>query len=356
MLDKKDVQWWVQEAQKHPEQAADIIRTLAERLSFLDKQNEELRAEVIALRRKQMATSASAELTALQQRIAELEAALSGTGVDRRVIVYTPDRIEANAPLDSLHATGIGRPQRAGVNLLVTRPGANLVVITADSRAFAMTAGALPIPKDAAAPFGNPDNVAAIVDAAAFETCRFLTLLTQRGFVYSVLVGVVTQAARRGELLLRNLIPDDPITAALPSTNADILAVSQKGRWTRFPEKSIAGVGSPTMELPKGDALAAVLPLSGDPVLTLITTDGRLFVRPSSGLVSRRAPGAVSGVLLKGVDVVGLTAAQQAVVLTSAGKLVLIDADDLPYRAQTDTGVPLPGIDASDTVLAIAGV
>src|SRR5260221_12759243 len=76
MLDKKDAQWWIAEVQKHPESAADLVRMLADRLAFLDKQNEQLRGELITLRRKQLAEVVSADMTAMQERIQKLEAAL----------------------------------------------------------------------------------------------------------------------------------------------------------------------------------------------------------------------------------------------------------------------------------------
>ena len=43
MIRKGDVQWWVLEARKYPEAAPIAIEFLAERLSELDKENEDLR-------------------------------------------------------------------------------------------------------------------------------------------------------------------------------------------------------------------------------------------------------------------------------------------------------------------------
>jgi hypothetical protein len=105
MLDKKDAQWWVLEAQKHPESAVNLIRMLADRMAFLDRQNEELRGELITLRRKQHGGEASgAELQTLQQRIRELEGVLRQGQAGRRLLIYGPDRIEANLP----HESGVG--------------------------------------------------------------------------------------------------------------------------------------------------------------------------------------------------------------------------------------------------------
>lgn len=356
MLDKKDAAWWMQEAQKHPDSAVDLIRTLADRLSFLDKQNEELRAELITLRRQRIGASnvTHPEVSALQKRIQELESALTGTGVEQRVILYARERIEANQPLDQVRENGFGRTLPIDLSLLVTKPGANLLIITEDARAFSLTVGDLPVPTDAPASLGNPDNICAILDVASFENCRFLAVLTSRGYVYSLLMGTVMQAAKKGDKLIRNLIPDDPVVAVIPSHNADLFAISQKGRWTRFPEKSISGVGSAAMELPKGDIVAAIASLPEETTLCFLTSEGKLFLRNTSSLPNKRGPGASSGVLLKGVTVFGVTSHPDLTILTRRGKLLDIKVSDLAYRAQTDTGTPIPGLAADDAPLSFA--
>src|SRR4051794_34466682 len=102
MLDKKDAQWWVLEAEKHPEQAIDLIRMLADRLSFLDKQYETLSGEVITLKRKSRGDGDSADVTALQQRVRELESALKQGSALRQLVVYAADRIEVKATLENV--------------------------------------------------------------------------------------------------------------------------------------------------------------------------------------------------------------------------------------------------------------
>src|SRR5439155_19468473 len=120
------------------------------------------------------------------------------------------------------------------------------------------------------------------------DPSRSLAMPSQNGHVSSVLAGTVQQAAKRPDKLIHNLIPGDPIVMAVPSYNGDLLAISHKGRWARFAEKSVAGSGSLAMELPKGDSLIGMVALSHDVDLILISEDGRLFVRPSADLNARR--------------------------------------------------------------------
>jgi DNA gyrase/topoisomerase IV subunit A len=352
MLDKKDAQWWVLEVEKHPQSAADLIRMLADRLAFLDKQNEELRGELTALRRKQRGEAAQSEGTALQQRIQELERALRQNGIGQRLLVYAADRIEANLPLDG--SQNVEREVPGDVALLSCDPAARLFIITTESQVFSLTVGDLPLPENGPAMLGNPRNVAAILDQAAFERCRFLTLLSRSGYVYSVLAGTINQIARRQDRLIRNLIPGDPIVAAIPSHNVDLFAVSQKGRWTRFPQKTIAGSGSLVMELPKGDGLVGVVSLAADTNLTFLTTDGRLLVQSTEGLATRKAPGTSSGMLFKNQSIFGVTSSDDLVILTRLGKVLCIQTKQLPFKAQTDAGTPIPGLSTEDSVLAFA--
>jgi DNA gyrase/topoisomerase IV subunit A len=352
MLDKKDAQWWVLEAQKHPESATDLIRNLADRLAFLDKQNEELRGELITLRRKQRSEAASADTDALQQRIRELESALRQGKVEQRLVVYAPDRIEINVPLAEVLERGLDRQVPHDVSLLIGESMAKLLIVTAESQAFNVALADLPMPQNDAAMLGNPNNIATILDQSVFESCRFLALLTRGGYVYSLLSGTVNQNAKRQDKLIRHLIPDDPVIAVVPSHNADLLAVSQKGRWTRFAEKAIAGAGSLVMELPKGDSLVGIVSLSRETNLTLITEDGKLFVRSTDDLKARRGPGISAGMLLKGQSIMGLTTGSEIAVLTRLGKLLTVKVAQLPYKAQTEVGVPLPGLSADDSILA----
>lgn len=349
MLDKKDVQWWTLEAEKHPEAATDLIRMLADRLAFLDRQNEELRGELITLRRKQRGDPSN-DIGALQQRIQELEHVLRQGKTGQRLLVYARDRIEINQPVGDSDA--IGRELPGDVALLPTDATAKLLIITDESQAFSVSMTDLPVPIDGPAMLGNPRNVAAILDQAVFERCRFLVLLSQNGYVYSLLVGTVNQVARRQEKLIRNLIPDDPIVAAVPSYNADLIAISQKGRWTRFPEKAIAGAGSLVMELPKGDVLAGIAPLRGETNLAFLSADGKVFVRASDDLAPRKAPGTSTGMPFKGQTMLGVTADDEMIILTRFGKLLTVRTAELPYKAQTESGAPLPGLAANDSLVA----
>lgn len=355
MLDKKDAQWWILEAQQHPESAADLIRMLADRLAFLDRQNEELRGELIALRRRRhlsgAATVSAAPDDVLQKRIRDLETALRQVGVEKRLIAYAQDRIEASLPLGDAPEGTLVLPERP--NLLVCGPAASLIIVTADSRLFSLGVTDLPTPEPGQGPasLGNPRDVAAMLDASAFEQYRFLVLVTAQGYAYSVLAARVATAAGRGDRLLRSLIPGDPVAFAVPSHNADLLAVSRQGRWTRFPERSLAGSGSLVMELPRGDTLAGLTPLADDAEFALVSDEGRVFVRRAADFPARKAPGASAGQPFKGHTLLTVGVGETVLALTRRGALKVIPLERLG-AARADAGAPLPGLAAGDAVLS----
>ena len=357
MLDKKDTQWWLLEAQQHPETVPELIRILAERLAFLDRQNEELRGELITLRRKQRSEVTSADMAMLQQRIHELENAVRRGGSERRIIIYQPGQINANVAYDEVLKSGLGRELTAGVSLLIADSTAKLLAITADSRAYNVGLSDLPQPTDSATVIENPPRLTVLLDQAIFERCRYLTLISKRGYIYSILAGTVNRLAARQEPLIRNLVPDDPIIAALASNNTDLIAVSRQARWTRFPERSIAATGSPALEIPKGDVLVGVSLLDSDMQAIFLTTSGNVFVRRAGDLPARGSPGKSAGLLARGQAMLGVvsgTPNSELVVMTHRGALLAFRMDNLPYRAQSEDGAPLPGLAANDSIVAFS--
>src|SRR5262249_48354925 len=172
----------------------------------------------------------SADISSMQERIQQLEAALRQGKTGQRLLLYARDRIEANISLESVEEQGLGRELPGDTALLICDALAKLVIVTDDSQAFSLAYDVLPTADDGPALLGNPNNIATILDQSALEQSRFLALLSRGGYVYSVIAGKVNQAAKRHDKLLRNLIPDDPIVTAVPSYNADLFAVSQKGR------------------------------------------------------------------------------------------------------------------------------
>ncbi len=356
MLDKKDAQWWRLEAQNHPDKAVDLIRLLADRMTFLDRQNEELRAALIALRRNQGGAS-NAEMSALQQRVQELETALRQNTGERQLIVYGPGRIEANLPLLIAQQNGLGHDLPANIAMLLCGVTAKLFAVCADSRIYSLAARDLPVPERAPITFEQPRDVVAFVDQSAFDQHRYLLLISQKGYAYSVLAGTLNRVAARNEKVIRNLLPDDSIVAAIPSNNVDIFAVSRKGRWTRFAEKAIAGTSSLIMELPKGDALASVIALGADTDLVFLTSDGKLFMRASAELPSRKTPGRSAGALFRDQardqQVLGVRPLQMLGVLTAGGKLITLQPGQIGARAQSESGLIVPGLAAEDTVVAL---
>jgi DNA gyrase/topoisomerase IV subunit A len=353
MIDKKDAQWWVLEAQKNPDSAVDLIRMLADRLAFLDKQNEELRAEVINLKRKQRSVdgASNGDDSALKARVRELESALQSGASGKHVIVYGRDRIELNTPisLDPDKVTAADHELTGLANVTTCGPLAKLFILTDESQVFAVSLAKLPVPQDGPAVLGNPDNVIGIFDQAIFERYRFMALLSEKGYLYSILTASLNTVAKQQGKLLRSLIPGDPIVAAIPSYNADLFVLSKMGRWARLTERSIASTGSPAMQLPKGDSIAGVASLNQESDIVCLTVDGRWFVRNSKDLKAGRS---ASGMLMRGQSFLGVGIGEDITVITQRGLVLTAKTSGLPAAAQTESGAAVKGLAAGDRVVS----
>jgi hypothetical protein len=363
MLDKKDAQWWILEAQQHPEKSPDLIRLLAERLAFVDRQNEELRAELISLKRKNQSVqtpqaAASAEVGNLQRRIHDLEQSIKQSPQHsgaRHLLIYEKGRLLINRGLNAAQGDGVGDIQTTTPpRILIAAPAARLIAVGADSRLYAVNLSDLPIPDQRPITLDAPRDVIAFLDQSDFETSRYLVLVTQNGYAYSVLAATLGRLAAKQEKALRNMIPGDPLIAAFPTNNVDLLAASRGGRWTRFAEKLLGGSGAPIFELPKNDRFAALMSLGGEPTVCFVSADGRIFARPTSDLPARRAPGKASTPLFGDREMIAVGAGSTLLALTQSGALLEADLKQLPARAEGENGYALPDLSAGDRLIAAA--
>jgi len=345
MLDKKDAQWWVLEAEQHPERATDLIRMLAERMAFLDARNEELRGEVIELRRKGRGANMApaANLGALQQRVEELETRLKDGGAARHLLIHDGNRLFANVSLQTAQIDGVGELPK-GARMLVMSSAARLYAITADTRVFSVPVSELP--QGETVTLDAPKDIATFIDQSIFESSRYLVLVTRGGTLVSTLAGNLARFAAKGEKILRNMLPDDPIIAAYPSGNADLLLVSRLGRWLRFPERALGSTGTQGMTLPKDDALAGLVWVTDEAPLYLVTASGRLFMRHTRDLPAKKAPGRATGQLFSGQEIIAIGKGTELLTVTPEGGLSLLSLTSVPARAETDAGYTLPGISA----------
>ncbi|HET9652542.1 MAG TPA: nitrile hydratase subunit alpha, partial [Usitatibacter sp.] len=95
---------------------------------------------------------------------------------------------------DTLAKHGIGRPLPAAMDMLLCDSLSKLLVITAESQAFNVSLNDLPTPEDGPALLGNPNNIAAILDQSVFEAYRFLTVLTEKGYVDTKALDAIVEA------------------------------------------------------------------------------------------------------------------------------------------------------------------
>jgi DNA gyrase/topoisomerase IV subunit A len=349
MIEKKDIQWWVLEATKYPDRAPEFVRMLAERITELDRQNETLRADLIAIRRQTIENAASGDRAVLQRRITELEAQLAKAGAthrggQRRLMLYTQGHLHANIPYSQAEIDGFPELPTAPPQLLMCNADSRLIAINTDSRVFSVSVADLPTSPTV---IESPPNVVAYLDQGLFEVYRYLVLISQKGYAYSLIAGSISRLVTKQDKLIRNGLPDDPIIAAIHTNNTDLLAVSHRGRWLRIPEKALGGSGSLLMETPKGDYLTAVTRVDGSTQVYVLSRNGRLFSRRSVDLPAKKAAGRHAGVLTTDPELIGVGVGSELLVITRDGHLIKVALDaTLPARAESEAGYAIPGAES----------
>ncbi len=146
MIRKSDLQWWLQEARKDPASAAAIIEELAGRLEELDRENEQLRDELVRLQTANSAgpVPASEELNALQAKVSTLQTILEGQASTEAAVVLISNQLQAaRLPLSQVRLRlRDGRPaldRSAAMSLrcmLLARPQNDLLLLTSQGRAI----------------------------------------------------------------------------------------------------------------------------------------------------------------------------------------------------------------------------
>lgn len=329
---QQDIQWWLREVKLHPESASTIIRSLAERLEELDRQNEELRAELIKTRRLLTGRGARVDTQHLKQQVAGArhpstiplvnERSQSARGLARGVsplpdiIILSRSGKGFRAPLDGLERsaqeralTRVTPALERGPHLLATYPDDELVLLTQKGKGLFIAVKEVPLKMDAsqiplrpipAIQLDPGDTIAAIVTADQLRGSRWITLVTRGGFIrQTILAALERQISREDDLIASPLAADEPLLMLGSDMRDDVLLFTHQGKWTRFPGKAIPGRGAVGIELQAGDEVVGAASLNADCELLVLTSDGFAFRRSSEALKARSRPGGAGKAMLR---------------------------------------------------------
>jgi len=371
MIRKGDIQWWVLEAKKHPESAPTIIEELAKRLAELDAENERLRGEVIRLQRCTLAATESAEVSALQEKVATLQALLDGEVSSEPSVVFLSNRLKsARLPLSQVQRLArearpvLGRQAMLAVSrLLLAHPHDELLLLTSQGRGLKALPTSIPTlveggdwPTADDQELATGERVTAAMAVAAPP--RFWTVVTRRGYVRQLLRIDFDRRVERGDQLLESPFSNDAPVALVNGDRGDLLLVTRWGKGVRFPQRAIEGQGSVALELEPDDEIVAALPLLSDTNILVVTAAGYAIRRNMARLKARSRPGGSGRTLIQAFDVLGTFPCEpqdQLLYLTYSGRLVFVSTADVLLHQRSNKGTRVHDF-GRDPAVAVASV
>ncbi|MDY6875595.1 MAG: DNA gyrase C-terminal beta-propeller domain-containing protein [Chloroflexota bacterium] len=354
MIRKGDIQWWVLEAKKHPESAPTIIEELANRLAELDAENERLRDKAIRLQRRAPAAAESAEVSALRDKVATLQALLDGEAYSEPSVVFLSNRLKsARLPLSRVQQLAredqpvLGRQAMLAANcLLLAQPHNELLLLTNQGRGFEVLLPGIPTlveggnwPSAESQELAAGERVTAAVAVA--KPPRFWTVVTRRGYVRQLLRIDFDRRVEQGDQLLASPFSNDSPVSLVNGDRGDLLLVTRWGKGVRFPQQAIEGQGSVALELESDDEIVAALRLLSDTNILVVTAAGYAIRRNTDRIEARSRPGGSGKMLVQAYDVLGLFPCEpqaRLLYLTYSGKLVLVPTADIPLHQRSSKG------------------
>lgn len=357
MIRKSDVKWWILEARKHPEAAADIIEQLAERLIELDEENERLRNQLIRQPAASAAQADAGEVQSLRRQVQTLKGLVDNQSAADTMLMFLSERRQmARLPWSGVHDL-IRQSRRLSDKrvwlefgaLAAVRPHDEIWVITNRGR------GLMSLPTDAppwldqtcwpdvAEPLPAEERVAVVV--AVRDQPRFWTLVTRQGYVQRFLRATIAQDLQDGKWLQKSPFRNDEAVAMVSGDRSDLIVLTRWGKAVRFAQRDIAAQGSAALTLDQDDAVVAALPLSQDTDMVVVTTSGYAGRVDTAGLKSpARGQLGVGGqskrvFLSRDVHWLLVGAPQDDLLgLTYSGRLVLLPIGQVPCLERAGQG------------------
>jgi len=357
LIRKSDIQWWLLEANKHPESVPTIIEELARRLVELDAENEKLRNENLKLRRRSARATTSKEVETLQHRVQTLTGLLERQGTQGATLVLMGEgtaaaRLALSSALDLAQHHGQALHQQAALQLrsaLLLQPGDDLLVLTTRGRGFWLQGADLPtLPEDGNWPDAAIPSLEAGEQVAAAASVRdrprFWTVVTRRGYVQRFVRVAFEQKLAQGDQLVQSPLRHDEPAVIVDGDRSELLLVSRWGQALRFSQRIIEPQGSVAIDLESGDDVAAALALPSDCDIVLATASGGALRRNTAAVSPRSKLSAPGRPLIQAHDVMAVfpyNPHSQLLYLTSTGKLAAASLSGLLQqdRASRGTGV-----------------
>lgn len=369
MIRKSDIQWWLLEANKHPESAPLIIEELARRLVELDTENERLRTEILRLRRRSARATSGTEMETLQRRVQTLTDLLQHHDAQGTALVLLGEglaaaRMTLSSALDRAQQHGQALHQQAALQFrsaLLVQPGDDLLALTTHGRGLWLLPADLPaLPADGNWPAAahsdlKPGEQVAVI-VSVRDRPRFWTIVTRRGYVQRFVRVAFDQKLAQGHQLVQSPVHNDEPAAIVDGDHGELLLVSRWGQALLFSQRTIEPQGSVAMDLEPGDEIAAALALSTDGEIVLATASGYASRRDTASLAARTKLSAPGRSLIQAHDVIALfpyTPRSRLLYLAFSGRLASASLSGLPQQDRAGKGAVVCDLSGDPAIAVI---
>lgn len=369
MIRKSDVEWWVLEAGNNPQAASEIIQELARRLEDLDAENEQLRNQILEIKRgAQSSTTNKTEVEALNRRVNTLKSILDGQASAEPSIVFVSHKLQTfRVPISQVRIRlrekrpVLDRSAVLGTRcILLARPHNDLIVFTSLGQLIQLPLHQIPfLAEETIWPESEGKNLAPgerVAGAVLVETPRFWTMVTQRGFVRQFLHIRLTQSP--GEQLLQTNDPPEngPPVALVNGDKGDLLMCSHWGIMNRFPQHTITTRGLGGMAVEQDDKIATAIPVEPDGEILLLTASGYGMRRDVESIKRQQKPGGAGQKVIQAfdvLDVIPYAARGKLLYLTYSGNLTQADVSGIPLQTRYGKGIQVMDLGRDPAIAAV---
>jgi hypothetical protein len=387
LINRADVGEWLREVRERPESAPPIIREIADRLMELDKLNEQLRIENLALSTKH-------RVQQYKDRIAELEYQLEIMGkqleggpanldtVNLLVYNWRGQIIKLTVDVaDLVSGVAIGSfpgelvVERDGIGLCSVHPQEELLLVFASGRTTRLPVDNIPLSQNKKLNWneGYDENLSqdeALVGITPISTLSMFDQAVQtsrRGYARKISIKFLQRYISRnsiGKGTAASVKVDQPFNLTLCQQDDLFVMVSRQGYVLSVTGDSLPAATDQTIKLDPDDGLVASFALPEGASLVIVSQEGRAMRYPASWLkpadkLGRKGQAIWSKAKREsGLQVAGALAAADddwGVGLKANGQLVAVKVNEIPLSQPTKVEHLLENIYPFDLV-AFAGL
>ena len=369
MIRKSDIQWWILEAQKHPEAAPQIIEGLANRLIELDKQNEQLRNQILHMRRRKPTQNGSAQVKNLQREVKALKGLLKGELPSEPSVVFVGQQLQT-ARLTLYQVQEWIQQERTVLDsralfdlhqILLVRPNDELLLLTSQGRGIKYLFADVPmLEENGQWPEANRQLLQKGERITAATTMdklpRFWTVITRRGYTQRFVRVAFDHEVEKGNPLLKSPFRNDAPVSIVQGDRGDLLIITRWGKAVRFSQRVIETQGSVALELEPDDEVVTALALSPGAQVFLTTASGSATRFKATRVQARSRPGGKGKTIIQAHDVLRSFAhisEAKLLYLASSGKLILIQDAYVPLQERASRGKSLFNLERDPALSAI---